>query len=370
MRFGTSFNVNLPLLKENFLKLKELAPKCETIFMVKADAYGHGLIEITRYAFEECGIKRFGVATLKEAIFLRKNLPFLEFELWVFSDLNLELEEVKELYLDFNIVPVLSSLRQLELVVEDKEFDSMPLVLKFDTGMNRLGIQESEVDDCIQLLKSKQKKSLKHVLTHFSSSYLPINKNQKTKDQLELFSNIKLKLNEADIIFEESSCANSGAIEQGIGLEETHIRPGLMLYGPQSTFSKSVIWKGNTISSLKIEVLKTRAVKKGECIGYGDVPVKEDGHLLYLAIGYGDGLSTNFEKVAVEINGEKGHFHGRVNMDMAVLFFKNLPKIKDNKVELWSKDASVVIGYAKQTGSIPYEIFTSLTARVPRSYIQ
>ena len=155
MRLGTELQVNLKHLEFNFSKVKDQAPGTETIFMVKADAYGHGITQITNFSFNELGIERFGCASLGEAIHIRETTPNVLCDLWVFSDLNLELENGREAYSELGIVPVIHSLENLKIFLTHSEFKHVPLVLKFDTGMHRLGISEDQIDEALKLLKNQ-----------------------------------------------------------------------------------------------------------------------------------------------------------------------------------------------------------------------
>jgi alanine racemase len=204
MRLETSFEVRLDLLAKNFEHLKGLTPDNEIIFMVKADAYGHGLLPIVEFATVELGIKNFGCASVGEAIAIRRNLPHLECNLWVFSDLNLELKAAKEAYLNLNILPVIAHKVQLEMFLEDKDFDSSPLVLKLDTGMNRLGVHEQELNEIISLLKKHNRRQIFHLMTHFGNSYLKLRDGDKTHKQYQLFLKLKQQLQTAGISIEQT----------------------------------------------------------------------------------------------------------------------------------------------------------------------
>ena len=140
MHFRSRLKIKLSLLEENFKKLTSLAPGKEILFMVKADAYGHGMIPIVKFSHEKLEIKEFGVATLEEALKLRKELPHSKFEIYVFSDLQLPITENKEKFKQNRIIPVIATLGDLDYFLMENEFKHFPLCLKFNTGMNRLGI--------------------------------------------------------------------------------------------------------------------------------------------------------------------------------------------------------------------------------------
>jgi alanine racemase len=104
-------------------KLTTLAPEKEVLFMVKADAYGHGMIPIVKFSHEKLGIKEFGVATLEEALKLRKELPRSQFEIYVFSDLQLPITENKEKFKQNRIIPVIATKEDLDYFQEMKWID-------------------------------------------------------------------------------------------------------------------------------------------------------------------------------------------------------------------------------------------------------
>ncbi len=373
MRQGTEFQVDLNLLAENFRLLKTFAPKNEVIFMVKANAYGHGVIEVSEFASNELGIKRLGVASLGEAIYLKERSK-TKADIWVFSDTEITNSEVNHSYVGLGIIPVISSKRLLLFYLNSPELHAAPIVLKFDTGMNRLGIPYSEIDEILELLKKHNRSEVLHIMTHFASSFLKLKKGDKTHQQYEKFLNIKKKFDKAGIVYKESSCANSGAIEQKFSIEETHIRPGLMMYGPRSVGSfkkEDALWSGQNISSLKTTVLKVKNIKRGMPVGYGGHVCHSDGVLIFLPVGYGDGILTYYSGLKLEHKGHVGQVLGRVNMDLIAVFFEGLSE-KDFKegeeFVLWSHSQDDVVEFANQVKSIPYQVFTAITHRVPKRF--
>ena len=371
MRFSSEFVVDLNLLEENFHKLKSLAPKNEVIFMVKANAYGHGLIEVVKFAADKLGIKVFGCASLGEALAIKKETSIPGIEIWVFSDLDLESH--LESYRESDIFPVLSNLSQVKFIVEAQI--QIPLIIKLNTGMNRLGVLESDYTATINLLKASGHSSIKHLMTHFSHSFFKIKDGDKTHRQYSKFLEFKELLINSKITLESSSVSNSGAIEQQFGLDETHIRPGLMLYGPRSVGSfkkEEAIWDGKVISSLKTKVINIESVKKGTPIGYGGHVCHADGVLAFLPLGYGDGVLTYYTGANIQHNGAIGKIIGRINMDITVVHFniEDANKIKiGDEIKFWDHSQKRVVEFASQTKSIPYQMFTSITSRVPKSYI-
>src|SRR5690554_4396034 len=326
MRYHTKFAVDLSILRDNFSLLQELAPSNDVIFMIKCDAYGHGIAPIAQYAYQELGVRTFGLATLGEAVALRKELPSMKARMIVFSDTALDSKECRELYLDYNIHPVISSMEDLRLFLGERGFSKLPLLIKVNTGMNRLGIAMEEVSEAARAIVAGGRKSVNHLMTHFSSSFLKLREGDRSHSQFAQFKEFRAQLQSAGLSVEETSCSNSGAIEQGFALEESHIRPGLMLYGPSSVFSnegESGSWKGRNISRLETRIVKSFLVKKGTPIGYGGHVCHRDGRLVYLPIGYGDGFLSYYSKAEFNIEGRTARALGRVNMDLCALLFES-----------------------------------------------
>lgn len=375
MRYSTELSINLKCLENNYNRLKEIAPNNEVIFMVKANGYGHGLEEITRFSNQNLGIQNFGLASIGEAMLLRKTQPDLKCELIVFSDSEITNPNFEECYTDYRVIPVLHQLHHLEYLLNNNGLKKTPIYLKFDTGMNRLGIKLDEVEKVIDLLKKHGRSEIDHLMTHFSSSFLKLKPHNKTTKQYEAFLEIKNKFKDSGISVKETSCSNSGAIEQGFGLSESHIRPGLMLYGPRSfgiaSEEQNPYWKGESVSKLCSKILSIKLIKKGTPVGYGGHISSKDGVLVNLPIGYGDGFLTFYSGIKLQHMNHEYQVLGRVNMDIISLFF-SLEAQKDlkigDKITLWDHDSESIMNFASKAQTIPYQVYTAITKRVPREY--
>ncbi|EQC45458.1 alanine racemase [Bacteriovorax sp. Seq25_V] len=373
MRIRSQMEIDLSLLAYNYSCLKEIAPNNEVLFMVKADAYGHGMVPIVKFAHFELGIKEFGCASVGEALKLREEIPDGNFEIYVFSDVQLVLKQAKEIYLNYRIIPVISNESDLDYFLEDQDFKNFPLTLKFNTGMNRLGIHYSHAEEVVKKLKQHGRKEVYHLLSHFSSASLPMETNKRNIEQRENFKNIKNILKDSGISILKSSMANSGTIEQGYGLEETHIRPGLMMYGPTSLlpqYRHLSKWKGKLISSLETVIINTFDIEKGAPIGYGASPCPGKGKIAIIALGYGDGFSTRYQGVEILHEGNVGKVVGRVNMDMAQIFFEKGDFHIGDRFVVWDHSSENFSRICDQSKTIPYEVFIHLTPRVPKVYLK
>ena len=374
MQLRSELIVEANILLQNLEKLRSITPQNEIIPMVKADGYGHGATEITRVLVRH-GVKTVGVATIIEALALRRELGSLEFEILVFSDVQLHDEENYQLYQSFRLTPVISNLDDLKLFLQTSAFKNAPLFIKFNTGMNRLGIHHLEVSTVAKLILQNGRKSIKHALSHFACASQNINlaSNQR---QYENFKEVLKNLRSHGLEIEETSMSNSGAIEQGAGLEFSHVRPGLMMYGPSSLIpSLKSAWNGSLISSLKVRVLQSMEMKQGQPVGYGATPLARDGQMLIAAIGYGDGFNNRFQKAKFEVlsGGNESipvDVVGRVNMDMVQLLALSGTKIKSNEViTFWHSGAPKGFDLlCESSKTIPYEVFCQLSGRVPRIF--
>lgn len=375
MRYSTELSINLKFLESNFNKLKKIAPHNEVIFMVKANAYGHGLEEITRFANNELEVSNFGLASVGEAMLLRKKQPDLKCDFIVFSDTEITNPNFEECYTDFRITPVIHHVSQLEYFLNNSQFKKIPIFLKFDTGMNRLGITSDEVENVIKILKQHGRSEIEHLMTHFSNSFYPIKESDRTNRQFNYFNEIKNTFKASGIKINQTSCSNSGAIEQKFGLNETHIRPGLMLYGPRSVGiingKDQNLWDGENVSRLCSKILTIKEIKKGTPIGYGGHVCSKDGVLVNLPIGYGDGFLTFYSGIKLTHQNLDYQVIGRVNMDLISLLFEpdaiNKLKIGD-QITLWDHNSESILDFANKAKTIPYQIFTAITKRVPREY--
>lgn len=373
MRYRSRLIVNLSRFSSNIDKLKLLTPKAEILAMIKADAYGHGAVHLLRFAFENHSIREFGLATLAEALHLRKELPDFKFEAYVFSDSQISLAVCQEWYQENRIIPVISSLSDLNLFLQSRCFRYFPLVLKFNTGMNRLGIDFSELVEAIDLVKKSGRRHVDHLMTHLANASLNLSKNKMNIRQVNNFNTIKDEFRSCGIHIDRTSISNSGAIEQAGDLGESHIRPGLMLFGPSSLIAsqRAGKWTGEMISSLETYIIQTYPVQKGTPVGYGASPCPHDGLIAVIALGYGDGLSNRYRGSSIKHRGFTGKFCGRVNMDMAQILFP--PQAKGEirageRVTIWDSDQESFLQLCDQTETIPYEIFCQLSSRVPRIY--
>ena len=335
--------------------------------MVKASAYGHGIRRVVPFACLEKGIRSFGVATPQEALELKAALDGVQARVFVFS--GPPLQEVHRLYLEESITPVLSSLEDIRFFLENTL--PLPLCMKFNTGMNRLGIHWERVEDVCKLLRRYGRKQVEHLMSHFANASFPAS-HELNILQRERFDRIKGEFKAQGFCVHETSMANSAAIERGMALDASHIRPGLMLYGPsalENGFESKRKTETTLVSTLKARVLEVHRVKKQDPVGYGGVPCDGWGQVVVVSMGYADGLARAYGGGCVPYDGGELKFFGKVSMDMAHLFSPKdgpCPKVGE-EITLWSEDNFKNL--SKHSNLSPHEMLCLLGHRLPRIYV-
>lgn len=376
MKFRSRLVVNLDHFAYNIGQIRKITPKAQILCMIKADGYGHGMIPMARYAITELGISEFGCATIGEALKLREELNELEFDIYVFSDIQLELLENADIYLKRRIIPVISNVSELDYILHTPEFRHFPICLKFNTGMNRLGLDPNDTPLIVNKLKQHGRDSVHHLISHYANASSDMNTHDVNVLQRTRFTEIKKFFRDSGITLLRTSQSNSGTVEQKVGIPEisddTHVRPGLMLYGPSSLNSGVPgHFQGKLVSTLETYILRVFEVKQGDVVGYNSTPCPADGLIAILAIGYGDGFFNRYSGAHLYHKGFEGVIIGRVSMDMTHVFFPKEAKdhIRAHEIfTIWGAKEGDLLNFCAETKIIPYEVFCALLPRVPRVY--
>lgn len=347
--------IDIKALVSNYNSIKLLAPNTNILAVLKANAYGHGLIRIAKNLPEA---DAFGVARIDEALELRaggitKPIVLLE---GFFTEEDLPIIAVN------NFETIIHSKEQLT-VLEKSQIDTpISVWLKIDTGMHRLGVSPEEFKQFYQQLISCEnvKKNIR-LMSHFGCADDVENNN--TSKQIALFNELTVDT------LQEKSFANSAAI---CNFPESHyqwVRPGLMLYGVSpldNNLTLSCNAKLDPVMTLYSSIIAIRDINAGESVGYGAAWVsKHDTKIAVVAIGYGDGYPRHASNgTPVLINNRIVPLVGRVSMDMITVDLgKNATDNVGDYVELWGKNLSVS-RIAKAANTISYELLCNITRRV------
>ncbi|MDP8258038.1 MAG: alanine racemase [Candidatus Aadella gelida] len=361
--------IDLNAIRYNLSSIKRVVGKNTGIMaVVKANAYGHGIEEISDVIIKE-GVEYLGVATTDEALKLRKRgikEPILV--------LGSVLEEEAKVAVDNNITLTLCDAELFEILKKvSAKKKSMPKVhIKVDTGMGRIGVWHEEAIDFIEDVHNCGKIEIEGVYTHFSSA---ARDKLFTQMQVQAFDKVieDLKRNGVDPKYQHA--ANSIAAIDWKNSRLNLIRTGILIYGvyPKKNFRRKFELK--PVMSLKTKVVYLKDAPPGRSISYGRTYItQKKTKIATIPIGYADGYGRILSnKAEALIRGQHVRVVGMVTMDQTLL---DVGTVKDVKVG----DEVVLIGrqsdsdipiekIAKLAGTIPYEILSAVTDRVPRVYI-
>ena len=345
-------------LINNFSEIKKYSPNSKIMSVIKSNAYGHGMLEVAKTLKDS---DAFAVATIKEAMFLRKNNINKEIIcLQGFSD-SCEYKYCSE----NNIRPVIHEFSQINIIESTAINKPIKLWIKIDTGMNRLGFHVSDFFEIFN--KCNNNKNIESpigVMTHLACA-------DEDEDNVSELQIIKI-LNIIEGQNTEISLFNSAGIikySKKLKHNDNWIRPGLMLYGvsPCTKLNNIHLKPAMTLTA---PVISVKDCKEGESIGYGHTyKVKKDTRLAAIGIGYGDGFPRQFSNLG-KVYYENNFFNivGRVSMDIITVDIKNTNINVGSFVELWGDNINIK-EISKLINTIPYELMCNLGNRLNKKYI-
>jgi alanine racemase len=335
-------DINLTQLKRNVRIIKDQL-KARTKFMavVKANAYGHGLVRISS-EMEKIGCDYLGVARLSEAVQLRENgvvLPILVFLPIIPSQAVYAIEGNITLLIDN--ADTASDLNKIAFESNSK----LKIHIKVNTGLNRYGCDKLETLDLVKyIVKACPNLYLEGICTHFRDGEYD---REFTKFQIREFDRLIMQLENEKLRPEIVHASSSIGI---LAYPEAHydmVRCGLILYGLELLEDEKCLPKGmKSIMSIKSRILKIREIKSGEYSGYGNrFQAERDSTIAVVGIGYGDGISRNWKEVLIA-----GQKLPVVNYCMDSI----IVDITDAKAQISEFDEVVIIG-KQQNESISWE---------------
>jgi alanine racemase len=364
----TVVEVSLARLAENFRAIQAAVAPAATMPIVKANAYGHGLVEVARHLVG-LGATRLGVAFLEEAMALREagvTLPIL-----VMGGI---LGDQIPLFLRHGLILTASSIDKLRQIDEAARAMGVtaPVHLKIDTGMERIGVHYYSARGLLERAAECRHVVVDGIYSHFASADAADLGSARL--QLRRFQEVIRWYDEQGMTPPIRHMANSGAILQ---LPESHldlVRPGILLYGvyPSAEVRRTIAVK--PALSWKSRVVYFKVVRPGHPVSYGstwqtDHPVR----VVTVPVGYGDGYFRALSNVArVIIRGRQYPVVGRVCMDQIMVNIEWETAYNGDPVVLLGADGDEVItceDLAGWAGTIPYEVLTNINTRVPRVYV-
>ncbi len=344
--------VDISALKSNYQLLENRHAKKSIAAVVKANAYGLGVKEVS-VALWSAGCRDFFVATLAEGVELRGILP--EVKIGVFQ--GLFAGEEKE-YSYHRLTPVLNDIPQVERFTKSElRHTSKNIMLHVDTGMTRLGLCESDLENPI-LSKLNPTLILSHLACANDSSH------PKNLEQLERF-NAALKY----FPNTKASLANSAGVFLPDEFHFDIARTGCALYGINPSDNTKPM---QHVATLSAPILQIRTLDRDETVGYGaTAPAKKGNRIAIIALGYADGYFRSLSNQGFAfIARHKVPLLGRVSMDMVAVDISNIPEsqITEQTRAEFINNIQTVDDIAAQCNTIGYEIFTRIGRRVQRIY--
>ena len=367
-----SAEINLSAITQNFKSIKSRTT-ADVLAVVKADAYGHGLIPVSK-ALEEAGADWFGTALLEEAINLRKAGILKPIISWL-TPLGEDFKSAIDLDIDLGI----PSIDLLDEVIKAASLTGKAarIHLEIDTGMSRGGVL-SEWDQLIKsVLVGVNLKQLKviGIWSHFARADEP--DELMNQEQLSLFEEKVNQAKAAGIDAQFIHIANSAALFTNKIAHKNIIRSGIALFGLSpdiKTIGDSSSLGLKPAMKLKAKLNLVKEVKAGSSVGYGGTAVlKSDTKLGVVALGYADGIPRSTNNLAgVFVDKKRAPIIGRVSMDQFVvdLGITSTAKAGDEVIVFGdgSNGEYTVDEWAKAANTINYEIITRIGPRVPRIY--
>jgi len=364
----TFAEINLGALRHNLRQVRNMIGRDTMVLgVVKADAYGHGMREISK-ALVNAGVEYLGVASLDEAGELRRSgikSPIIVLG----SILPREADGV----LKFNVVQAVSCLsvaRALSRLARKKR-KNIKVHIKIDTGMGRLGFWHEEAVDFVKKISSLRNITIEGIFTHFPSAE---DDPFFTKNQLKDFNLLVRDLSDMGIDIPIKHTSNSAAL---IDFKDAHmnmVRPGLIMYGLHPRGDLFDRLNLRPVMKLKTKIVNVKRVPKGRSISYGrKYTANEDTDIAVIPVGYGDGYSRHLSNRAdVLIKGKRAPIVGRICMDMTMVYVGHIKDAKaGNEVVLIGAQGKDIIRaeeLADLIYTVPYEIVCNIGRRVPRVY--
>ena len=367
-----SAEINLSAITQNFKSIKSRTT-ADVLAVVKADAYGHGLIPVSK-ALEEAGADWFGTALLEEAINLRKAGILKPIISWL-TPLGEDFKSAIDLDIDLGI-PSIDLLNEV-IKAASLTGKAARIHLEIDTGMSRGGVL-SEWDQLIKsVLAGVNLKQLKviGIWSHFARADEP--DELMNQEQLSLFEEKVNQAKAAGIDAQFIHIANSAALFTNKSSHKNIIRSGIALFGLSpdiKTIGDSSSLGLKPAMKLKAKLNLVKDVKAGASVGYGGtVVIKSDTKLGVVALGYADGIPRNTNNLAgVFVDKKRAPIIGRVSMDQFVVDLGITSTAKTGDEVIVFGDGSsgeyTVDEWAKAANTINYEIITRIGPRVPRIY--
>lgn len=368
-------------LQHNYATVRDyVAPGATVCAVVKADAYGHGAVDCA-LAFQQEGAKWFGVSTPEEGVKLReagvRGRILLMSGFW---------RGAEDLVIGHNLTPAVWDWEHIELLENaaeklDKAPQSVAVHWKIDTGMERLGTSEQEMNHIIGVLQAANFVMLEGVFTHLASA--EVVDAPDVDAQVARFDDACLTITESGLSPVYRHMANSASILARERTWKNMVRPGLSLYGYYLPFTSVLGGLADTTADLpvipaltwKTRIIAMRDVDAHTPVGYNGAYITQGpSRLAVLPVGYADGFNRHLSnRGRVLVRGDYANVVGNVTMDLVTIDVTGMPGVSiGDEVVLIGEQGSKKItawDHASHAATIPYEVLCAISARVPRKFV-
>jgi len=372
----TWVEISLSKLRRNYQRIRELAGTRRVMAIIKADAYGHGAVQVAK-CLAECGVDWFGLATVEEALELRAagiQQPVLLLGGLYMSD--------PAHLIEYRLTPSISSTMRLDTYAECARRYGRPIEfhLKIDSGLGRLGLPLDRVAAFVEHYRELKGLELKGLFTHLASAEDLAA--LQTEEQGQRFSAALEKLRSIGVNPEWTHVSNSAALLSGRKFPENMVRIGALLYGycvPLVVPAGQELPKVpafEPVLTFKSRIVYMKDVPSGTPLGYGAAfYTRRPSRIATVPVGYADGLSHALSNRGYAIvHGRRARMVGSVSMDLSLLDVTDIPgtDVGDEIMLLGqSEGASITaLDIAQLLDTVPYEILCSIGKRVPRIYVE
>jgi alanine racemase len=364
----TFVEVDLGRLTSNFRAIREHVGNVKVMPILKANAYGHGLVHVAQH-MQNLGADYIGVAVLEEGILLREKgirIPILvlggilgnQVPHFIIHDLTITASSIEKL-------------NQIEEAAQRLHCTAR-VHLKIDTGMERIGVHYYNAGPFLEASARCRHVFVEGIFSHFANAEAADLSHGRL--QLERFHEVlsmykKIGIEQPPI----RHMANSGAVLQLPEAKFDCVRPGILLYGVYPSDEVARYISVQPALSWKSRVVYFKVIQPGHSVGYGSTWTAEKPvRSVTIPVGYGDGyFRSMFRKAQVLIHGKKYPVIGTISMDQIVVNINSDSAFNEDEVILIGEqnDAAITCeDLARWAGTIPYEILTNINTRVPRVY--
>ena len=364
--------INLDAIAHNVKRIRQIVGKnTQIIAVVKANAYGHGAIEVSETLLEN-GVTMLGVGVIEEGIVLRKagiKAPILV--------CGLTTDDQLEPLVMYNLSATVCKLKAVKTLstIASKNKKRVPVHIKIDTGMGRLGIPSEDTLNFVKEISRMKNIEIEGIFTHFAAT------NEEdgnyTSRQFEKYKKALLELERERINIPLKHVANSTAILNSSRFHLNAVRPGIIVYGLFPSPKTKQVVQLRPAAEFKTRIIFLKEVSAGKSIGYGGTyTTTKPTRIATLPVGYADGYSWLLSnKGEVLVRGERAPIIGRICMDLCMIDVTHIGGVQTgDEIVLWGKQGSEMISaeeVAQKIGSIVYEVICMVDKeRVPKVFIK